>query len=53
MHIGLHSKFAGYQLSGLTHHSASHNSAVWKLSLTVLVASNCLLLFFLYLYDAI
>ncbi len=45
-----------YDTSNRAHHSrpGEHDGAmVWRLTFAVLIASNSLLLFFLYLYDVI
>jgi hypothetical protein len=53
MNLIFHSKLAVNQLSRERHNSSSHGAAVWQVSLAVLVATNSLLLFFLYIYDVI
>jgi hypothetical protein len=52
MNFRLHNRFDIHDLTH-RHHPDHASSTVWRLLLTVLIASNALLLFFLYLYDVI
>jgi hypothetical protein len=53
MNLSLYNKSGAHGLSRDSHYSSNQGSAVWRVSLAVLVATNSLLLFFLYIYDLI
>lgn len=53
MNISLHHKYDSNHLVRHSRHSAHDGARVWRLTFAVLIASNSLLLFFLYLYDVI
>jgi hypothetical protein len=53
MNISLHSRLGTDSIIRNDHYSSNHASAVWRVLLAVLVVTNSLLLFFLYLYDVI
>jgi hypothetical protein len=53
MNISLQRKCGADDMIRDSHYSSNHGSAVWRVSLAVLVVTNSLLLFFLYIYDVI
>lgn len=52
MNISLHNKFAHHDFTRASH-STNNGRAVWRVTLVVLLLSNSLLLFSLYIYDVI
>lgn len=53
MNFSLNHRFDVHDLTRFRHHAHDNGPAVWRLSLAVLIASNALLLFFLFLFDVI